>query len=182
MKFGALFSDEDGAVRRKVRGLSAHLTPPPPHPVAPSARRRGAALVEFVIVVPLLLLLVLGIMEFGMMMHDYIMLAQGAREGARTAAIGRPVHEVQKRVIEASLPGVTDDMVQVTAYDPNNGGWVNVADKQSGLENSVPSDGVVRVTIKDYPHHMVTGAFFSWLPGYENGAMKLGASLTMRRE
>jgi Flp pilus assembly protein TadG len=165
-----------------VRRAINRFAPSPRRPVAPSARRRGAALVEFVIVVPLLLLLVLGIMEFGMVMHDYIMLAQGAREGARTAAIGRPVREIQKRVMEASLPGVTGDMVQVTSYDPSNGGWVSVADKQSGLENSVASDGIVRVTIKDYPHHMVTGAFFSWLPGYENGAMKLGASLTMRRE
>jgi hypothetical protein len=182
MKFGALFSEEDGAVRRKVRRVFTRFTPSPPHPPTPPPGRRGAALVEFVIVVPLLLLLVLGIMEFGMVMHDYIMLAQGAREGARTAAIGRPVREIQKRVIEASLPSVNGDMVQVTAYEPNNGGWVAVADKQSGLENSVPSDGIVRVTIKDYPHHMVTGAFFSWLPGYENGAMKLSASLTMRRE
>jgi TadE-like protein len=182
MKFGALFSVEDRAGRRRLGRVRHQVTPSPVHPGTPTAARRGAALVEFVIVVPLLLLLVLGIMEFGMVMHDYIMLAQGAREGARTAAIGRPVREIQKRVMEASLPGVSGDMVQVTSYDPSNGGWVSVADKQSGLENSVPSDGIVRVTIKDYPHHMVTGAFFSWLPGYENGAMKLGASLTMRRE
>jgi Flp pilus assembly protein TadG len=145
-------------------------------------KRRGAAMVEFVIVVPMLLLLVLGIMEFGMVMHDYIMLSQGAREGARTAAIGRPVPEIQKRVMEASLPGVKEEQVQVTHYDPNAGGWVAVADKQSGLENSVPSDGVVRVTIKEYPHRMITGGFFSWLPGYSNGYFKLNASLTMRRE
>jgi Flp pilus assembly protein TadG len=145
-------------------------------------RRRGAALVEFAIVAPLLLLLVLGIMEFGMIMHDYIMLAQGAREGARTAAIGRPVRDVQKRVMEASLPSVKPELVQISSYDANSGAWVAVADKPSGRENSVPSDGIVRVTIKDYPHRMVTGNFFSWLPGYSNGTFKLNASLTMRRE
>jgi len=144
--------------------------------------KAGAALVEFVIVAPLLLLLLLGIMEFGMIMHDYIMLAQGAREGARTAAIGRPVGDVQKRIMEASLPSVHQNMIQITEYDPGTSGWVAVGDKASGTENNVPADGIVRVTIKDYPHQMVTGSFFSWLPGYSDGAMHLSASLTMRRE
>jgi Flp pilus assembly protein TadG len=144
--------------------------------------KRGAALVEFVIVVPLLLLLVLGIMEFGMIMHDYIMLAQGAREGARTAAIGKPVADIRDRVMAASLPSVRPEMIQITTYDQGSGGWAAVADKASGGQNNVPQDGIVRVTIKDYPHHMVTGNFFSWLPGYSNGAMNLNASLTMRRE
>ena len=84
--------------------------------------------------------------------------------------------------MEASLPTVTRDMVQITALDPNKGNWVAVGDDATGLSNNVPPDGIIRVTIKDYPHHMVTGAFFSWLPGYENGALKLGSSLTMRKE
>jgi len=173
-----------------VERASARFTPSPTtrfagtRPFTPSAGRRGAALVEFVIVVPLLLLLVLGIMEFGMTMHDYIMLAQGAREATRIAARhpGAPVQKIKERAIEASLPTVTPGMVQITALDPSKGTWVTVTDDATGLSNNVPSDGVVRVTIKDYPHHMVTGAFFSWLPGYENGALMLGSSLTMRKE
>jgi Flp pilus assembly protein TadG len=140
--------------------------------------------VEFVIVVPLLLLLVLGIMEFGMIMHDYIMLAQGAREATRIAARhpGAPVQKIRERAIESSLPTVMPEMVQITALDPSKGTWTTVTDDATGLSNNVPSDGVIRVTIKDYPHRMVTGAFFSWLPGYENGSLKLGSSLTMRKE
>src|SRR5712691_2035370 len=144
--------------------------------------KAGAALVEFVIVAPLLLLLLLGIMEFGVIMHDYIMLAQGAREGARTAAIGGAVKDIQKRVMEASLPTVSQNMIQITEFNPGTGGWVAVGDKASGDKNDVPSDGIVRVTIKSFPHHMVTGNFFSWLPGYSNGVLNLSASLTMRRE
>lgn len=144
--------------------------------------QKGAALVEFAIVLPLLMLLLMGIMEFGMIMHDYIMLAQGAREGARTAAVGGSVRAIQNRVTEASLPGVRPEMVQITAFDANTGGWVAVGDTASGTKNNVPSDGILRVTIKDYPHRMVTGRFFALLPGYENGFFKLNASLTMRRE
>jgi hypothetical protein len=100
----------------------------------------------------------------------------------RTAAIDRPVQVIKQAVMDASLPSVKEEMIQVTYYDANTGGWVAVGDTPSGLKNSVPSDGVVRVTIKDYPHRMVTGGFFSWLPGYSNGSLLLNASLTMRRE
>src|SRR2546421_9565499 len=86
--------------------------------------RRGAALVEFAIVVPLLLLLVLGIMEFGMTMHDYIMVVHGAREGARTAAVGDPISKIKSQVLStAALRDLTPQMVQITWFDPNVGGW-----------------------------------------------------------
>src|SRR4051794_525192 len=71
-----------------------------------AAGRRGAALVEFAIVLPLLMTLLLGIMEFGMIMRDYIMLGHGAREGARTAALRHPTAEIRQSVIDvATLPG-----------------------------------------------------------------------------
>jgi Flp pilus assembly protein TadG len=146
--------------------------------------RRGAALVEFAIVLPLLMVLLLGIMEFGMMMRDYIMLAQGAREGARTAAIGGTVDAVRQQVINtATLPGLTPQMIQVTYFDTNTNAWVAVTDVSSGQKNAVPSDSFIRVTIKSYPHRMVTGTFFALLPGYKDGYFTLkDASLTMRRE
>lgn|SRR4051794_12795312 len=152
-------------------------------PILRRVGRRGAALVEFAIVVPLLLLLILGIMEFGVTMHDYIMVVHGAREGARKAAIGNSISKVKAYVLEASaLRDLRADMVQVTWFDPNTNGWVAVTDKPGGLENAVPRDGIVRVMVVDYPHRMVTGNFFAWLPGYQNGVMKLSSRLTMRRE
>ena len=163
---------EQWAGRCRQRGLDVHRT-----------GRRGAAMVEFAIVVPLLCLLVLGIMEFGMVMHDYIMVVQGAREGTRSAAVGDPVSKIKARVIEASaLRDLTPGMVQVTWFDPNTGGWVAVTDAANGLSNAVPPDGIVRVIVNAYPHHMVTGNFFAWLPGYQNGSMMLSSRLTMRRE
>jgi Flp pilus assembly protein TadG len=146
-------------------------------------QRRGAAMVEFAIVVPLLLLLVMGIMEFGMVMHDYLMLVHATREAARTAAIGQPVSKIKDRVIAAAgLPNLRPDMVQVDTMDPNTNAWVPVGDKADGSQNNVPADGIVRVAVAKYPHNMVTGNFFSWLPGYSNGYFYLQASLTMRRE
>src|SRR5438270_12573056 len=53
-----------------------------------SLRRRlrsesGAELIEFALTLPLLLLLVLGIIEFGLMLQQYEVVTNAAREGAR---------------------------------------------------------------------------------------------------
>ena len=57
---------------------------------------RGVAAVEFAIVFPLMLLLMFGIIEFGTMMYDQIMVTNAAREGARwgsvqSASLAHPV-------------------------------------------------------------------------------------------
>lgn len=49
---------------------------------------RGQALVEFALMMPVLLLLVVGVMEFGLIIHQYMVVAEAAREGARSAAVG----------------------------------------------------------------------------------------------
>lgn len=49
---------------------------------------RGQALVEFALAVPVLLLLAFGIMEFSLVIHQYMVVGGAAREGARSAALG----------------------------------------------------------------------------------------------
>ncbi len=48
---------------------------------------RGVAAVEFAIIFPLMLLLMFGIIEFGTMMYDQIMVTNAAREGARWGSV-----------------------------------------------------------------------------------------------
>lgn len=48
---------------------------------------RGQALVEFSLILPAFLLVLAGVLMFGLVMHDYISLAEAARAGARYAAI-----------------------------------------------------------------------------------------------
>ncbi len=60
------------------------------------ARERGAAAVEFAIILPVLLLVMFGIVEFGTLMYDQIMVTNAAREGARwgsvqSASLAHPV-------------------------------------------------------------------------------------------
>ena len=63
---------------------------------------RGANLVEFAIVVPLLLLILAGVVDFGYAFHDYIIITNAAREGARVAS---------------RLPCRASDLTQRTALD-----------------------------------------------------------------
>ena len=56
--------------------------------------RKGQSMVEFALVLPILLLLLLGIMEFGFLFHEYLVVTHAAREGARDAALGATDAEV----------------------------------------------------------------------------------------
>ena len=143
--------------------------------------RRGAALVELALTLPLLLLILLGIVEFGMIMHGQVMLVQGAREGARSAAIGRPMQEVVDTT-KASLPGKSAATVRAQFRATPDGPWESLTNTADGKSNAAPRNAMLRVTIEGYRHQMVTGSFFSWLPGYDRGSIPMSAEMVMRRE
>lgn len=50
---------------------------------------RGQSVVELALVLPVLLLLLGGMIEFGRVFHDYLVVTAAAREGARAAAVGK---------------------------------------------------------------------------------------------
>jgi Flp pilus assembly protein TadG len=66
-------------------------------------RRRGAATVEMAVVAPLLILLVLGIIEFGRGMMVQQILTNGARHGARQAALAGATTTKVKAAIQDYL-------------------------------------------------------------------------------
>lgn len=55
---------------------------------------KGQSLVETAIVLPILILLVMGIIEFGLIFNNYIIIANASREGARKAALGGTDDEI----------------------------------------------------------------------------------------
>jgi hypothetical protein len=147
-------------------------------------RRRGAAMVELALLLPVLLLILMGIIEFGLMLHVRLMLDQGAREGAQAAAIGRPVDQIVDETIHASLSTVRPSMVRAQFRDTDDS-WkpiVDTVDKAGKPVNAVPDHAMVRVTIEAYPHRLIMGSFFSWLPGYKDGSVAMTAGMRMRRE
>ena len=73
----------------------------------------GAALVEFALAALLLVTLVMGIFEFGRAYNAWVVVTNGAREGARYAAVGKPQAEVVQKVHDATS-GLDDAKLSVT--------------------------------------------------------------------
>lgn len=65
-------------------------------------REQGQALVEFAMVLPILVLLVVGMMQFGLLFHEYLLVNHAAREGARVATLGGSDAEIVAAVNTAA--------------------------------------------------------------------------------
>lgn len=145
-------------------------------------------MVELALTMPVLVLMLLGVIEFGMIMHDKAMLDHAVYQGARAAAMGQTVEQIKAQVVDAAPTlRISPDLVQVQCHnDPaSSSQWPAVGDKQdsAGKEvNDAPSGSMVQVKIEGYPHHMVTGSFFAKLPGCQNGSLLMTASLATRRQ
>ena len=59
---------------------------------------KGQSLVEFALVLPVLVLLVIGMIEFGRVLNVWLIVGNGAREGARYAAVGLSEAKVIQKV------------------------------------------------------------------------------------
>lgn len=137
-------------------------------------RRRASTIVEFALVLPILLVLLLGVMEFAWLGRTHLALANAAREGARTAALGATTTNIRTRVINAARP-VTLNTSHVSLNYSLDNGVTFFALGDSGTQNSAPAGSMVRVQI-NYTQSSLTG-FFSPLNNYP-----YALSVVMRRE
>ncbi|SHI95900.1 Flp pilus assembly protein TadG [Clostridium cavendishii DSM 21758] len=60
--------------------------------------QKGQALVEFAIILPIFLILVMGIIQFGMILNTYLSIENASREGARNGIIGSTDSEIQNLI------------------------------------------------------------------------------------
>ena len=74
---------------------------------------RGQALVEFALILPILLLLIIGSMEFGLIIHQYLVVAEAAREGARSAAVGAS-DVVVASTVKTAASQIASDQLTIT--------------------------------------------------------------------
>jgi Flp pilus assembly protein TadG len=86
----------------------------------------GAAAVEFALILPLLLVLLFGIMQFGYTFFEYNEVVAAAREGARSASIGKTDAEVRQRTIAAS-PGLEAASLTVAIVKSTDSARVTVS-------------------------------------------------------
>ncbi|MBI2843001.1 MAG: pilus assembly protein [Armatimonadetes bacterium] len=127
---------------------------------------RGAALVEMAIAITLLLGLVFGMIDFGLLLRDYLALSQVARECARSAALGGDAAAV--KTTWANKLGLDDSQVTMT-------------------ESTSGSSPDMRVSIElSYPHQMLAANLINMLnpadPGGIGGTITLNTTMVMRDE
>jgi Flp pilus assembly protein TadG len=87
--------------------------------------QKGQAVVEFALTLPILLLVVCGIIDFGWMMGNKLLLSYCSREGARYGAVAallpNSVSLITQRVINSAPTYLQSDIiVDVTFSDPTN--------------------------------------------------------------
>ncbi len=77
----------------------------------------GQTLVEFAALLPVLCLILFGIIQFGVVFHDYITVTDASRVGARKAAVSRFVGDSGAAAEAAALEAANsldDDLVTAT--------------------------------------------------------------------
>ena len=157
-----------GVKRRGGRGASW---------AARRARRRGVSLIEFALVMPVLLTLVIGIMEFGWLTKNTLVLANATREGGRTASLGRTTSNIQTRIANSSKPlslaGPEGSIVM--QYSADDGATYLAWPADANGKNGAPVGSMIRIATTA-PHRTLTG-FFPFLRG-----RRLQTYVTMRRE
>lgn len=65
-------------------------------------RSRGQSVVEFALIMPIIMILIMACVEFGVLINNHMSIANAAREGARAGALGRPLSEINARIIKSS--------------------------------------------------------------------------------
>lgn len=131
--------------------------------------RRGTVTVEAALITPLLVTLLFGIIEFGFIFKDLLLLHQAAREGTRVAAVGATTSEIEARIVDsaAQLNLSTDDITPQQSTSPAefrtySSGWSNwgaLGDYEGA--NNAPSNAQIRITI---------GTTIHWCAAHSSGA------------
>jgi Flp pilus assembly protein TadG len=142
--------------------------------------------VEFALVLPLLLALLFGIIECGFLFKDQLGVQACAREGARSAAVGKTLTEVNARITGAASYITTTSLTSTLSSRYYNSGawttWVTLGNNSDGTMNDAPQGGQVRVQC-NYTHALLTGPLFANLIGRSGATtMTLHATMVMRRE
>jgi len=90
---------------------------------------KGQSLVEFAILLPVLLLLLMGILEFGLMLNSYMTINNSAREGARLGIVSGSNLEISNLITNIS-PNLDSKnlIVNITPLDGSrtSGGTISV--------------------------------------------------------
>jgi Flp pilus assembly protein TadG len=135
---------------------------------------KGQALVEFAFVVVLLLTLTFGVIDFGWLIKDLLLIHQAAREGARIAAIGGTTGEITATVLASgAAASLTSGDVHLYKAPAGSTSWGTLGNNVDGTQNNALPGERIRVSVSTQ-HHWITGFFLASSP--------IDAAMIMRRE
>lgn len=127
---------------------------------------------------------VFGVMEFGQIFYRRIDLTNSCREAVRRASVGKPLAEVRAAARSAASLPISDSqvIVEYNSKSDDTGDWIAAADDASGTGNTIPVGHLCRVRIVQWPHPLLTGTYFSFVPGVKSGSFSMSAHDAMLRE
>ncbi len=149
-------------------------------------RTKAMATVELAMVLPIVLLLLFGIIEFGLLFKDGLILREAAAVGARAAAVGATPASIEE-IIHSNLPTIDSSAVSITLRyrvwtGDGWGAWTALGTNEEGTENDAPKGAQIRVRLS-YQHPLIAGSLFSWLAtDQDNNTVQLKATAVARRE
>lgn len=140
-------------------------------------RRGGTSFVELALVLPVLLAILMGVIDFGWLARNTLIVANAAREGARAAALGRTTADIKERIcydgaptLQSSTPGVVtngsiimEQAPPAPATSPAGSplaytSWPADIGIDPNKKNGVAPNNYVRITV-NYTHRSLTGLF-----------------------
>ncbi len=101
--------------------------------------RKGQAAVELALILPVLVLLLLGMLQVGIVLEDYLQLQQAVEQGARAASLGAADAAIQQTV-DGAAPSLIPSALTVTVTPA-------ASDRQSGTDVTVQGSYSISVSI-----------------------------------
>lgn len=101
--------------------------------------RKGQAAVELALILPVLVLLLLGMLQVGIVLQDYLQLQQAVEQGARAASLGASDTAIQQTV-DQSAPSLSPQALTVTVTPP-------ASDRLSGSDIEVQGTYSISISI-----------------------------------
>lgn len=122
--------------------------------------QRGAAALEFAIVLPVLLLMLVGIVDFGMVMGAQTQVANAAREGARAGALSGLKDQAEGAATSAiaGMVGATNLGTKTEAI------CTTVAGDACSMIDATPDTGSTVTVTVTYVHTWLSPVILGFLP------------------
>jgi Flp pilus assembly protein TadG len=134
--------------------------------------------------VALYLTMLFGTVEMGWLYVDRNALANGTSRAARLGATGSTTTAIKQAVRDGSHINLDDSWIVIESNSASDcsGTWSTVSDNAGGTANAVSSGMPLRVRVVGWPHKLLAGRLFIWLPGVSNGGVPLHAAAVLLRE